>query len=148
VFELPASGELNSMRSVWLQRIKRFDRELKPLECLRLRKERRLRTLRERQGRPSRALPLELVLKRLELRRISRAVLDGEFAARPAKLEFEEARTRLLERKRNALAKVRARRTTKESSGINCWRRRRDLLAKIEALRQRADLDREGRQAP
>ena len=133
---------------VWQQRIRHFDRALKPLEGLRLRKERRARALRERAGRPSRALPLELVFERLELRRSMGSISEGDFAERRAKLEFKQSRTRLLERKRDALAKIRSRRVSRESSGINCWRRRLDFLAEIEALRKRAAETEEGHHTP
>ncbi len=127
------------MIRVWQQRIRHFDRSLKPLERLRVRKGSRQRALREWRARPSRALPLELVFEELRMHRGRGAESSEDRIRRRAKLEFAVVRTRLLERKRNALAKIRARRITKQTSGINLWRTRIQWLADVEALRGRAD---------
>lgn len=122
------------MAKVWQQRIKHFDRALKPLDGMRLRKHARLRTLRERQCRPSRALPVELVFERLALNRSQEGTSQSELARRRAMLELKATRTRLLEGKLQARARIRARRVSKRTSGINLWRRRLAYLAEIEAL--------------
>lgn len=134
------------MSKVWQQRIKHFSRALKPMNCVRLRKERRIRVLRERLGRPSRTLPLELVSERLQIalcRRLG-AISGDDLAKRRSQLAFKEARSRLLEKKHNALRKIRGRRVGKQSSGINLWRRRVEFLADVEALRKRAAQSGEG----
>ncbi len=123
----------------WEQRIKHFDRALKPLARVRFRKRSLQQALRRLRLRPSRVLPAALVFEHLRFARSLGAMPSEDHATQLAKWEFAVIRTRLLERKRDALAKIRARRITKDTTGINLSRRRREWLAEIEAWYGRGD---------
>ncbi len=57
----------------------------------------------------------------------------SEIARKRARLDFEVLCSRLLERKRNALARVRALKVTEDRNCINLWRRRRAWLVLVNA---------------
>lgn len=61
---------------------------------------------------------------------------DSEIVRKRARLDFEVLRSRLLERKRKALSRVRARKVTEDRTCINLWRRRRAWLDLVAADRE------------
>jgi hypothetical protein len=61
---------------------------------------------------------------------------DCEIARQLARLDFEELRSRLLERKREARARIRWRKVTVDRTCINLWRRRREWLDHVDAERE------------
>lgn len=81
---------------------------------------------------PSRALSSEMVNDGL---RQWREVLSQEQLTQIKVLkERKLMRSRLLERKREALRAIRARRVTEQNTCINLWRRRRMWLAQVKEM--------------
>lgn len=124
------------MSIVWSQRIKHFDRPVKPTRLRIFRRLGRESARRARSGLPSRSLDAKLVFARittyLDIR--SGKLSQAEASARLAAFALAELRSRLLERKRQRLSTIRARKVTEEKTCINLWRRRRVYLARAESL--------------
>ena len=93
---------------------------------------------RKARGLPSRNIDAQLFIARVRLQLASRLDQpeDSEILRQRARLDFEVLRTRLLERKRKALVRVRARKVTEDRTCINLWRRRRAWLALVNADRE------------
>lgn len=124
------------MSIVWNQRIKHFDRPVKPTKLRMLRRADRESARRARSGLPSRSLDAKLVFARirvyldLRLGKLSQA----EASKRLAAFALAELRSRLLERKRQRLSAIRARKVTEAKTCINLWRRRLEFVAKVGTL--------------
>ena len=123
------------MGIVWEQRIRHFDRPIKRRHFRRVAKWLREESRRKTKGLPSRNVDGELFFAKLRLRMSSRVgqTEDPEIACQLARLDFEVLRSRLLERKRQARARVRARQVTADRTCINLWRRRRTWLDQVNA---------------
>lgn len=123
---------------VWDQKIRHFDRPIKRRHLRRVGKWLREEASRKTKGLPSRNVDGELFFAKLRLRMASRAgeTEDYEIARQLARLDFDVLRSRLLERKREARARVRARKVTADRTCINLWRRRRVWLDRVNAERE------------
>lgn len=86
-------------------------------------------------GLPSRDIDGELFFARLRLLSASKVLKteDPEIARQLAHLDFEVLRSRLLERKRRELARLRSRKVTANRTCINLWRRRRAWLDHVNS---------------
>jgi hypothetical protein len=120
---------------VWNQRIKHVDRPIKRRHHRCVAKCLREEAWRKAKGLPSRSIDGHLFLARVRLRLACRVneIEDPEIVRKLSRLDFEVLRSRLLERKRKALARVRGRKVTEDRTCINLWRRRRDWLALVNA---------------
>ena len=126
------------MSIVWDQRIRHVDRPAKRRHWRRLAKCLRDESQRKARGLPSRNIVAQLLIARMRLG-LARSVdqpEDAEVLRQRARLEFEVLRSRLLEHKRKALARVLARKVTEGSTCINLWRRRREWLDRVNAERE------------
>lgn len=126
------------MGIVWEQRIRHVDRPIKRRNRRRAAKWFREEARRKAKGLPSRNIDGELFFARLRLQMtigVGEAE-DPEIARQRARLDFAVLRSRLLERKRNALARIRARKVTAFRTCINLWRRRREWLGCVNAERE------------
>ena len=126
------------MSIVWDQRIRHVDRPTKRRHWRRLAKCLRDESRRKARGLPSRNIDAQLLIARVRLG-LARSVdqpEDAEVLRQRARLDFEVLRSRLLEHKRKALAWVRARKVTEDSTCINLWRRRREWLDRVNAERE------------
>ncbi len=123
------------MGIVWEQRIRHVDRPIKRRYRRRAAKWLREEARRKTKGLPSRNIDGELLFAKLRLQRASNVgqTEDPEIARQLARLDFEVLRSRLLERKREALALVRARKVSADRTSINLWRRRRAWLDRVNA---------------
>jgi hypothetical protein len=123
------------MSIVWDQRIRHVDRPAKRRHWRRMAKCLRDESRRKARGLPSRSIDGHLFLARVRLRLAWRVgeIEDPEILRKLVRLDFEVLRSRLLERKRKALARVRARKVTEDRTCINLWRRRRAWLGLVNA---------------
>ena len=125
------------MSTTWEKRIRHVERAVKRrnqrVVASRLRKEKH----RQRRGLPTRNLPLKLVFMKFDVRL---AAKNSQFSSgtepKVLKRDYELAliRSRVLEKKQAALAKIRARRLRVTDTCINLWRRRQDWLKMAEAF--------------
>ncbi len=123
------------MSIVWDQRIRHVDRPAKRRHWPQLAKSLRDEKRRKARGLPSRSIDAQLFIARMRLRLASweGQTEDPDISRKRARLDFEVLRSRLLERKRQALARVRARKVTPDRTCINLWRRRRAWLDLVNA---------------
>jgi hypothetical protein len=70
---------------------------------------------------------------RLRLANWEGQIEDPEISRQHARLDFEVLRNRVLERKRQALRRVRARKLTEDRTCINLWRRRCAWLDRVNS---------------
>jgi len=126
------------MGIVWEKRIRHVDRPIKRRHRRRAAKWLREEARRKTKGLPSRNIDGELLFARLRLQMPSGVgqTDDPETARQLARLDFEVLRSRLLERKREERARVRARKITADRTCINLWRRRRVWLDQVNAVRE------------
>ena len=123
----------------WERRIRNIDRKVKPTAIAKLGLRGRLLKdkVKKRRGLPSRSLPIELVLERLNIEFRDRHEDEaGEVACQLGRLERAYMHERLMERKRRR--RDAARRRARPSSTDSCiylWRRRREWLRDVEANR-------------
>ncbi len=123
------------MGIVWDQRIRHVDRPAKRRHWRRMAKCLRDESRRKARGLPSRNIDAQLFIARVRLQLASRVdqTEDSEIVRKRARVDFEVLRSRLLERKRKALARVRARKVTEDRTCINLWHRRRAWLDLVNA---------------
>ena len=123
------------MGIVWDQRIRHVDRPAKRRHWRRMAKCLRDERRRKARGLPSRSIDAQLFIARVRLQLASRVEQtdDFEIVRKRARLDFEFLHSRLLERKRTALARVRARKVTEDRTCINLWRRRRAWLDRVNS---------------
>jgi hypothetical protein len=126
------------MSIVWDQRIRHVDRPAKRRHWRHMARCLRDENRRKARGLPSRNIDAQLFIARVRLRLASTVdqTEDSEIARQCARLEFEVLRSRLLEHKREVLARVRARKVTVARTCINLWRRRREWLDHVNAERE------------
>jgi hypothetical protein len=126
---------ISAMSLTWEKRIRHVDRPVKRRNRRILASVLRKEKHRKRQGLPTRNIPLNLVFMKFDVRL---AAKKSQFSpgSEPEVLkrhyELALIRSRLLERKQAALAKIRARRVRVTDTCINLWRRRQDWLRKAE----------------
>lgn len=121
----------------WERRIRHLDRKVKPIAASKMGVRRQLlkAKVKERRGRPSRNLPIELVFERLEVR-----LEAPDAAGRTARLHRAEIHERLMERKRRKRDAARHRaRPRVTDTGIYLWRRRQQWLRDVESVDEESD---------
>jgi hypothetical protein len=125
------------MGIVWEKRIWHISRPIKRRHRRRAAKWLREDARRRTKGLPTRNIDGELFFARLRLQMPSsvRQIEDPETARQLARLDLEVLRSRLLERKREERARIRARKVTADRTCINLWRRRREWLDHVNAER-------------
>jgi len=123
------------MGIVFEQRIRHFDRPIKRRHHRYVAKGLREEARRKMKGLPSRSISSEFFFAKLRLRLASweGQIEDLEIQRQHARLDFEVLRSRLLERKRKALARLRARKVTADRTCINLWCRRRAWLDHVNS---------------
>lgn len=120
------------MGITWERQIRHIDRPVKPTRLGVLRGQLRKARVRALRGLPSRALPAELVVKRITLRAQWRRG-SPQAAEALAKLELTILRHRLAERRRAKRDAARGRRRPRvDNTSINLWRRRREWLREAQ----------------
>ena len=121
------------MKTSWDRKIGHVDRRVKPTAFgrLGLRGQLLKAKVKRRRGMPSRKLPLELVLERLQIEFGEKSDRDVDEQRR--QLDRKKMRERLLERKRNRRDAARRKaRPRVEDTCIYLWRRRQEWLRTIE----------------
>ncbi len=124
------------MSLTWDKRILNVHRPVKRRNQRVVASMRRKQEHRKRRQLPTRSVPLNLVFMKLDARAAAhKSRLSSSIEPDALKLRYERAllRSRLLERKQEALAKIRARRVRVIDTCINLWRRRQDWLREAEA---------------
>jgi len=96
---------------------------------------------RRRRGLPSRAAEWSLVERAMELQLAKRQRGNAELQQRRKRYEFELMRSRVLERKRDALSAVRARRVVASRTCINQWKRQQHWLNEFESFQEQRSLE-------
>jgi len=126
------------MGIVWEQQIRHVDRPIKRRHLKCIARSDREAARRKVKGLPSRNMDGDLFFARLRLQMANWVgqTKDLEIARQRARLDFDVLRSRLLERKRKARARVRARKVTADRTCINLWRRRRAWLGLVNTERE------------
>ena len=130
-----------TIRLTWERRIEHIDRPMRRCSQRFTAAALRKATHRQRRGLPSRCIPLALVFMRLDARRAangSSPLSESETDALRRCYEKGLARSRLLEHKQVALAKVSLRRICVADTCINLWHRRQLWLSATEGARRNA----------
>ncbi len=128
------------MGIVWNQRIAHFDRPVKRRDRRELRKALRVEETRHRRGLPARVTSFELVIDfmRAQFDFAEGRITQEQATARRSELDFLAIRERMLQRKRTALRRIRARKANRAKTCINLWMGRATWLESVEASRQPA----------